>query len=388
MAALLTKLSRWVADRDRGRGDGADGPSLALLARNNRFGRELLAIALILAGFFAGLDWLVGRYLWDNAANDAGEPQSAAMLQRKLDTLAGHRGLRVALIGDSVILGQSLKEHGDADWQNHTLPSILQKRFDAELPAARALVMNLAFNGALPCDLALVGAQLAKAKPDLVIADIGLRAFSADFAQEKDAVSRSWLFDFPDSPPHAGKDPVENRLRGALMSGWKYYGVRDQLQQDFLGGTPAQLAGVGLARAQAALKPPPPADPEFQQMHQLMLAKRRFGSIHFRPEHAQCQGLTRLLETARDHNWKFLLFYTRENPSVRDELLAPDIYGQRRRELYGLLEPYLGRSLRYDEGETDLPAEHYLDQVHVDAAGYRRLLDTLWPTVRALSAGQ
>ena len=147
----------------------------------NRFGRELVGISLFLLAFFAALDVVVGRWLWKPVVDDQlVEPCSPMMLQLKLDALGRHSGYRVALIGDSVILGLCLKDHGDPNWKEHTLASVLQKRFDTEFPDANVLVVNLGLNGALPCDLALVAEQLKNAKPDLVIADIGLRAFSSE----------------------------------------------------------------------------------------------------------------------------------------------------------------------------------------------------------------
>ena len=158
--------------------------------RRRRVGAELFAIALIVFALFAAFDWVVGRWFWAPVVNDqTTEPQSAMMLQLKLDTLARHRGYRVALLGDSVVMGLSLKEHGDPDWQSHTLTSVLQKRLNAEFPHANVLVMNLALNGAVPGDLAAVAEQLRHARPHLVIADIGLRAFSNDFAAPKDTLS-------------------------------------------------------------------------------------------------------------------------------------------------------------------------------------------------------
>lgn len=346
-------------------------------AKAGRFWREMLLIGAILLALFLTLDMMLGASVrhWLALGADV-ELRSRSMLQLKLDVLRQHKGYRVALLGDSVVLGHALKDHGDQDWQKHEFAALLQRRLEAELPGSDVLVMNLAINGALPKDLALIARELAAAKPDVVICDIGLRAFSTDFSSETTAVSRDWLKTLDDPR-------LEDRLAQEVSRGWTFYALRDSLQNAAFAGAPVESMRKAQSGAGQWLKPQP-VDEELRALQLLILAKGRFDRVRIDADNLQCQALMDLLSTARKERWKFLLFYARENPDVRESLVDASTYARRRAELRDLVAPHLSASLRYHEGETNLPGEHYLDHVHVDAVGYERLVHTLWPEIQAL----
>ena len=354
-----------------------DTDAPAKSAKAGRFWREMLLIVAILFALFLALDMTLGTSVrrWLAFGADV-EVRSRSMLQLKLDVLREHKGYRVALLGDSVVLGHALREHGDPNWQKHEFAELLKRRLEVELPGRDVLVMNLAINGALPKDLALIARELAAAKPDLVICDIGLRAFSSDFSSETTAVSRDWL--------KALEAPrLEDRLAQEVSRGWTFYALRDSLQDTAFAGAPAESMRKLHSGTGQWLKPAP-VDDELRALQLLILAKGRFDRVHIDSDNLQCQALMDLLSTARTERWKFLLFYARENPDVRESLVDASTYARRRADLRSLIAPHLSASLRYHEGETDLPGEHYLDHVHVDAVGYERLMHTLWPEIQAL----
>jgi lysophospholipase L1-like esterase len=342
-----------------------------------RFWRELLAIGVLLGTFFAIFDGALTTWAWNwLAVGQVLDPESPSMLELKLDALRKHQGYRVALLGDSLALGLSLKEHGDPNWQKNGLAAALQRRLEQALPDRDVLVVNLGMNGALPKDLALVAERLAEIKPDLVVCDVGLRAFSADFAADHASLSHAWL------GPQRG-DALEGQMAQRVAGIWTYYALRDTLQQAVLSGAPKEFAKSAHARFSNWLKPIP-RDTELEELQLLLLAKGRFNSIHLDDAHPQCQGLVDLLQIAGRHRWNFLLFYARENPELRDQLMDPATYQQKREELRRLITPHLDETIRYNEGETGLPAAHYLDHVHVDAQGYAQIMDTIWPDLQVL----
>src|SRR4051794_30903240 len=68
----------------------------------------------------------------------------------KLNMLHRHRGLRVALVGDSQVVGEAMRDHGDAAWREHTLDRALEHQLRATAQFEGALVVSLGANGLLP----------------------------------------------------------------------------------------------------------------------------------------------------------------------------------------------------------------------------------------------
>jgi lysophospholipase L1-like esterase len=366
---------------------------VTIVPKTGRFAREGLLILVLLAILVAGAEWLLG----DRAERWAArrlvvEPQSPTMLHIKLDTLARHPGYRVAILGDSVVLGLSLKEHGDPRWRHHSLTPLLQRRLAKEWPNRDVLVMNLGLNGAVPAELALLAQRLAQAKPDLVLCDINLRGFSADFADEQHAVQRAWLknfnYDGHGRFRQAGSgDAVEDRAASVLVSGSRLFALRDTLQLALLSGGPKHCLEELRSRAVDRLKQEPlQGDGDQEELELLMLARGRYQSVHLSAGHAQRKGLEDLLDVARQANWHFLLFYARENPATLPSLISREKYAALRCQLRDCIKSRGGLCMRYNEGETGVGPEHYLDHVHVDAQGYEKLVETIWPDLRELMA--
>jgi lysophospholipase L1-like esterase len=357
-----------------------------------RFWRELLGVGLIVGLFFMAFDGILCAWVETWAIRDhVLDLQSPTMLHAKIDFMRRHTGFKVALLGDSVILGLSLKEHGDPDWKKHSLGALLSHQLTDALPGKDILVMNLGLNGALPQDLAHLARHLCAAQPDLTIADLGLRAFSADFDKPGQALSRPWLetMTIQDNGDYcekgnAGSDRFESWCKSTAVNRWKWYALRDTLQGIALAGTPRQWCEACRNRIRKSLTNDPPMSSDLAELVLLMKASRRFANIQMAPEHRQCQGLEELLRSAQEHRWKLLLFYARENPAVRDSLLDPQVYEQHRQELREIIQPFLSAHIRYHEGAEHLTEQYYLDHVHMNAHGNLALLDTLWPEIRAL----
>jgi hypothetical protein len=117
-----------------------------------------------------------------------------------------------------------------------------------------------------------------------------------------------------------------------------------------------------------------------------MLARGRYQSVHLSVGHAQRKGLEGLLDVARQAQWHFLLFYARENPAALPSLISREKYAALRSQLRDCIKRSQGLCMRYNEGETGVDPEHYLDHVHVDAQGYEKLVETIWPDLRELMA--
>ena len=316
-------------------------------------------------------------------ANRVVPMHSAGVLRAKLDLLAGHEGARIALLGDSLIVGRSMLEHGDADWRAHTLDALLQATCDERLPAREALVVNLGLDGAVPADILALARRSLAAWPDLLLIDLNLRSFSRDFAAPGTQHTRDWLAPpGGDSPAARANAAIEDSLAGAARVSRLYTG-RDLLQASVLGGGPKQWL-TGLHHRWLDVEPE--ADEDLEEMLLLLKARQRFSRVDLQPDNPQRQALEALLDLLREADVPCVLFYAREDPERMTEVVERPRYEALRTELRALVEPKLGPRMTYLDGPADLPSARYLDHVHVDREGYQVYLEHLWPACQAALA--
>ena len=179
-------------------------------------------------------------------------------------------------------------------------------------------------------------------------------------------------------------DRVEAAGESVLLSYWQLYRMRELLHASIFGGSAADA--VGHVRRWLATGAAQVPSGDLYELELLLRARARFATINLDPANPQRRGFEHFLHQLHDAGWPTLLFYTRENPAVRDALIEPATYQRLHEELEVILQPYLTPRLRYHPGIERLEPRHYLDHLHVDAAGYRRLFDRLWPDVHALLA--
>ncbi len=364
-----------------------------------RFWRELGAVALIVALVFVVVDFALPGWERRLVVDEVADLNSPAALGAKLKYLRDFPGQRIALLGDSVVLGRVLADGGDADWRQKTLAALLTEHVAKQSSEPTAIV-NLSFNGALPADLAEVGRLLEGVNPHLIVADIGLRAFSADFSAGPQAFTRPWLPRVqwtPDGSVRIWPERLtwasrqESRLDSWLARHWRAYRLRELARQTICDGELRRIveplrqrlirAGGGSLAVQQSTE-----ERENAELDLLMKARSRYQTIALNDEHAQTRGLRQLLATVQSHGWPTLVFFTWESPDVREALLDREPYAARRQELQALIQPYLSERVRFSPGLESLPADRYLDHIHIDAAGYRALVDSLQSDLDALLA--
>ena len=314
-------------------------------------------------------------------ANRVVPMHTAGVLATKLDLLAGHTGTRIALLGDSLIVGRSMLEHGDVAWRAHTLDAVLQAACDERLPGRDALVVNLGLDGAVPADHRALAQRCLTAKPDLLLIDLSLRSFSRDFAAPGAQHTREWLAPTRGETPAARANAaIEAGLAETVRAGSRLYGARDLLQASVLDGGPKQwLTGL----RDRWLGSEPETDEDLAEMLLLMKARQRFARVDLAPDNPQRRALEALLDLIREAGVPCVLFYAREDPERMTEVVDRDRYDALRAQLRDLVESRLGPRMTYVDGPLELPTARYLDHVHVDAEGYRVYLDHLWPALVA-----
>ncbi len=340
-------------------------------------------LLVLLALADAGLRVAVERSGW---LADAVDIQTPAILCAKLDWFRRFAGYKVALIGDSVVFGHSLAEHGDRLWRQHNLAPLLEERIRRQRPHDAVLVMNLGLNGALPADLDRMREFLTGCGPDLLVCDVGLRSFSADFTPPKARYSRPWLAEMsyvpgrPFAAPSEGREVEAAAARLALRC-WSLLTYRDFVQYRWLDGPPRQAMINLRLRLNSLLGAAAPGDDE---MVLLLQSQRRFQGINLAVDNPQRQALEHMLRALADARQKTLLFYTKEDPARIENLIDAPRYRALRAKLDGLIAGCTSADLVYLPPVDALRHEHYLDHTHLTYAGYQVLVEQMWPRLRPL----
>ena len=157
------------------------------------FSRNMLKAAVCVLGLLIVADSVTKYLFWEsNVALDIVDIQSSNILQIKLDAIRRFEGRKIVFLGDSLMYGRSMEQHGDLKWRQSTLCAVIRKFIDNEDSEDPILTINLAMNGALPTDLEKLSYVLEPLDPDLIVMDLSLRSFSEDFGQAETMSSRGW----------------------------------------------------------------------------------------------------------------------------------------------------------------------------------------------------
>jgi hypothetical protein len=205
---------------------------------------RLLLLVAILVAILALVEFAVRRsVVKTRIMTDVVDILTPSTLAAKVRYLTEQKGMRIALLGDSLVAGQVMREHGDTKWRKHTISADLQRRFN-ERGRRSASVMNFGMNGLLPADIETLVDAILPTRPDVIVIDVSLRSFSRDFAAADAQHSRNWLkpgMMFKPSgsvkmlPDQIGPSKAIERL---LLNRWTTYRLRDHLRARYLDGEP------------------------------------------------------------------------------------------------------------------------------------------------------
>ena len=321
--------------------------------------------------------WLATRTT--SLLQDVVDIQTPATLYAKLNYFRGFDGRRIAFLGNSVVYGRRMEEAGNSNWRAHTIPSHVETLLRAAFPQQNILTMNLAMNGALPADLEQAVRLISPLRPDCIVADISLRAFSADFAAETNRYSRNWLrymqidnsFDLHTSDP--GWDltgRIEARLRDLALSYWGLYRMRDFVQWRVFNSEPSEAVRRfrDWLDQRLSAKSPDVADP-LDDMLLMMKAKNRHDSVTLGDENPQVIALRHTLDRLATDKQCAVFFYATEEKKQLAQLMDPQRYQKLQSELKQIFTPYADRGITFIPPLDSLKSEFYLDYGHLDDAG-------------------
>jgi hypothetical protein len=321
--------------------------------------------------------WLATRTT--SLLQDVVDIQTPATLYAKLNYFRGFDGRRIAFLGDSVVYGRRMEEAGDSNWRTHTIPSHVETKLRAAFPQQNILTMNLAMNGALPADLEQAVRLISPLRPDCIVADISLRAFSADFAAETNRYSRNWLrymqidnsFDLhTDDPGWDLTGRIEARLRDLALSYWSLYRMRDFVQWRVFNSEPSEAVRRfrDWLDQRLSAKSPDVADP-LDDMLLMMKAKNRHDSVTLGDENPQVIALRHTLDRLATDKQCAVFFYATEEKKQLAQLMDPQRYQKLQSQLKQIFTPYADRGITFIPPLDSLKSEFYLDYGHLDDAG-------------------
>jgi len=336
----------------------------------------VLSVLVVFVIIDAGI-WLATRTT--ALLQDIVDIQTPATLYAKLNYFRNFDGRRIAFLGDSVVYGRRMEEAGDSSWRSHTIPSHVETLLRAAFPQQNFLTMNLAMNGALPADVEQAVRLISPLKPDCIVTDISLRAFSADFAAEKNRYSRNWLrnmkidssFDLHTNDP--GWDltgRIEARLRDLALSYWNLYRMRDFVQWRVFDSEPSEAVRRfrDWLDQRLTAKPPELADP-LDGMLLMMKAKNRHDSVTLVDENPQVVALRRTLDRLAADKQCAVFFYATEEKKQLAQLIDPQRYQMLQTRLKQIFTPYIDRGITFIPPLDSLKSELYLDYGHLGDAG-------------------
>ncbi|WP_342710230.1 hypothetical protein AAFG13_38710 [Bradyrhizobium sp. B124] len=338
---------------------------------------QRLLLAVLIA--FVAIDAAIGYATKTTTfLADAVDIQTPATLYAKLDYFRELRGRRIAFVGDSVVYGRRMEEAGDANWRQHTIPAHVGQILHERFPQQPISIMNLAMNGGLPTDIEQVVRLLSPLKPDCIVADISLRAFSTDFSQESNRYSRPWLSTMvidssfnlhDDDTRRAWTSRTETTLQDFALSHWRLYRMRDFVQWRVFDGEPSGVIRRLRDRLDRQLgRPPAEADP-LDDILLTIKAKNRYGAVTLTDDNPQIAALKRTLDGLASNAQCAVFFYATEEKGQLAELMDAQHYEKLQDALTAIFLPYQNRGIMFLPPLPDIGKQYYLDYGHLNDAG-------------------
>jgi lysophospholipase L1-like esterase len=323
--------------------------------------------------------------------------QTPSTLYVKLEELRRFQGIKVVVLGDSLIFGRTMRDHGDPEWQDHALPTQLKQFLAQRYPDRPVMVSNIGMNGTLPVDLDQLVRILLPLKPDLVIFDVTLRSFSRDFAADGDVQTREWLADLSVTPDGGYATTIKRTSLGGLIGDfainhWYLYRLRDFVQSVVFEGEPVRFV-LGLRNTMdawfntAQFDEQPAGQDDLSDIVLLMKARSHYADIDLGIANPQRQALDRILQRLAAADQATIIFYATENPDLLPQLLPTEKYNDLQRQLASAIAAHVSSKMVYVGPLTIFSADNFIDHVHLNQEGYRRLTSELGPRAEQLLAG-
>ncbi len=355
-----------------------------------RFAIYLVPLIMML-GVALSAEILSRRYLNDERlALHVVDIQQPEQLLVKLDYLRRFDGVKIVLLGDSLIYGRTMENHGDAQWRIHELSAVLQRKLRQAAPDKNILVINLGINGALPADMESLAELIVPIGVDIVVFDTHLRPFSGDFELPGQRFCRPWLANI--SVDNRGRLTLIGEERNwvqrssdlaiaTLTNYWDPYRKRQFLQEQITSGE--AFAWGRRLRDQQSAKAKMATEAQDSPEILLLKLKGRLKTVSLNSDRFQRRAMQKLLDYLSRQKQKTIVFYAAEQPALLRRTISPETYAQKRTQLEEMILAVPG--ILYRGRVESLTTDDYLDYSHLNAAGYEKLADALVDDMRRLA---
>lgn len=326
--------------------------------------RALVLTVAMLAAFEGGLRLLVGGDVFA----DAVEINSPLVLRTKLDAMRRAPGLKVAMLGDSLIYGHAMAEAGDSDWRAHALPPLIRTGLAAN-GVHKPYVGNFGMNGLLPRDIEVLVPFFVAAKPDIVMIDLTLRSFSRDFAPASVQQSRPWIHNF--AAETTGGLPFPRQAIGTAgmpFADSYIIKIREFILARLFDGPIKDL--VSRARNKLSNRDTTSMPAELLLA---LRAKQRYSDIDLLGDNPQWLALNRTLALLAESRQRAVIFYATENPDILPTLMAPPAHAAMIERLGETIASQGAGCVVFAPPLKQLVPEDFIDHVHLNYQGNRKL---------------
>jgi lysophospholipase L1-like esterase len=308
------------------------------------------------------------------------EINSPATLYAKVDALRNSKGVRIAVLGDSIVYGRSLQEHGIEAWRKNNLTAALSNELLTNLPNRRIEVMNFGMNGITPSELEVILPWVMSAKPDVILIDLTLRSFSRDF-NDPEVSPRAWLKTMAIDPQSGSLSlsgnafAYESSISAFMIQNYFLYRVREIFQFRLFEASTKDFL-VDMRNKINSFFRGIPDVPRFPDRLMLQLkAQQRYAQVDLEEDNVQWNAYQRLLVGIKNAKQKTLIFYATENPVVRDSLIEEVSYQSMINKIEQVTQT--GGQALFIGPVADLDPENFLDHVHLTPSGYQVLAKRL-----------
>lgn len=314
----------------------------------------LAVIAVALVGIEA-----VVRFSSRQIARGADDLTTLPAYVTKLAAFERTVGPRIAVLGDSVALGDTLAKHGVSDWKRRNLDAALVAR--VQTFEAAPLIANFAANGLRPSDVERAAADLIDSGARKLVIVVGLRALSEDFEPENARFEQPWRRKYSSAAPNAA---------GQLAGFWQTRGAVDLTVSGLIGGPFSAVLTRWRVAARSAR--------DDDELTVALQAAQRFRSAAVSPERVQSQALRHTLQKAQAGGAQIVLVYATENPDYVEQLAPPSQMAKARAGLESLAADF-PQTVQYIGPDDGAAPEDFVDFIHPSARGYARMAERIAP---------
>ena len=340
----------------------------------------LIAVIAILKVLDFGIQEAV---LKSEIMGDPVDIPSDSALYSKIRYFKDIKSPRIAICGDSAVLGEEMSEYGDSDWREHSMDKLIEDDLKVSQPVE---VVNFGMNGVEVADNKSVIDGVLEGNPQVIMIGLSIGDFTIRaMKKESPFYTRRWLQHFRITPDgwvdQAAADnvlgintagtQVERTANDFLNRFWFTYRARDFLQSYFLGAPPSEAVRKFARRLNNQIRGTQKQDAKLNLRQAIEVARNDYAHIDLSEDSFEVQSLRKLLSELNQRHQATVVFMLPENPATLDLVIGKNRYKELQSQLKKIIRGYRSENLVTVTDPIQVPADDYDDQVHFNKKGYR-----------------